>query len=114
MLNDKGKLFKLVQGPLVAVAAGIIYFISTKGSTQWGISPDLLVSVPVPEDATSFFAQFSFPNFGAISNPEIWIVAFTIALVASLETLLCVEATDKIDPLKVLEITQKNSFLRSF
>jgi len=63
VLNDKGKFFKLVQGPLVAVAAGIIYFISTKGNTQWGISPDLLVSVPVPEDATSFIAQFSFPNF---------------------------------------------------
>ena len=107
VLNDKGKVFKLVQGPLVAVAAGIIYFISTKGSTQWGISPDLLVSVPVPEDATSFFAQFSFPNFGAISNPEIWIVAFTIALVASLETLLCVEATDKIDPLKRVTPTNR-------
>ena len=107
MLNDKGKFFKLVQGPLVAVAAGIIYFISTKGSTQWGISQDLLVSVPVPEDATSFFAQFSFPNFGAISNPEIWIVAFTIALVASLETLLCVEATDKIDPLKRVTPTNR-------
>jgi MFS superfamily sulfate permease-like transporter len=107
VLSDKGKVFKLVQGPLVAVAAGIIYFISTKGSTQWGISPDLLVSVPVPEDATSFFAQFSFPNFGAISNPEIWIVAFTIALVASLETLLCVEATDKIDPLKRVTPTNR-------
>ena len=107
VLNDKGKVFKLVQGPLVAVAAGIIYFISTKGSTQWGISQDLLVSVPVPEDATSFFAQFSFPNFGAISNPEIWIVAFTIALVASLETLLCVEATDKIDPLKRVTPTNR-------
>jgi len=107
VLNDKGKVFKLVQGPLVAVAAGIVYFISTKGSTQWGISQDLLVSVPVPEDATSFFAQFSFPNFGAISNPEIWIVAFTIALVASLETLLCVEATDKIDPLKRVTPTNR-------
>ena len=107
VLDDKGKFFKLVQGPLVAVATGIIYFISTKGSTQWGISSDLLVSVPVPEDATSFFAQFSFPNFGAISNPQVWIVAFTIALVASLETLLCVEATDKIDPLKRVTPTNR-------
>ena len=53
------------------------------------------------------FAQFSFPNFGAISNPEVWIVAFTIALVASLETLLCVEATDKIDPLKRVTPTNR-------
>lgn len=107
VLNDKGKFFKLVQGPLVAVAVGIIYYVSTKGSTQWGIASDLLVSVPVPEDATSFLAQFSFPNFGSISNPEVWIVAFTIALVASLETLLCVEATDKIDPLKRVTPTNR-------
>jgi MFS superfamily sulfate permease-like transporter len=107
VLDAKGKFFKLVQGPLVAVAAGIIYFVSTNGSTQWGISSNLLVSVPVPEDAASFFAQFSFPNFGAISNPDIWIVAFTIALVASLETLLCVEATDKIDPLKRVTPTNR-------
>ena len=90
VLSDKGKFFKLVQGPLVAVAVGIVYFVSTKGNAKWGISSDFLVSVPVPEDATSFFAQFSFPNFGALSNPEVWIVAFTVALVASLETLLCV------------------------
>ena len=107
VLDSKGKIFKLIQGPLVAVAAGIIYFVSTKGSTQWGISPDLLVCVPVPEDASSFFAQFSFPNFGAIGNPQVWIVAFTIALVASLETLLCVEATDKIDPLKRVTPTNR-------
>ena len=44
--------------------------------------------------------MFSFPNFSAISNPEVWIVAITIAVVASLETLLSVEATDKLDPHK--------------
>ena len=43
---------------------------------------------------------FSFPNFSAIGNTEVWVTAFTIALVASLETLLCVEATDKLDPEK--------------
>ena len=107
VLSDKGKFFKLVQGPLVAVAVGIVYFVSTKGNAKWGISSDFLVSVPVPEDATSFFAQFSFPNFGALSNPEVWIVAFTVALVASLETLLCVEATDKIDPLKRVTPTNR-------
>ncbi|MEL6975948.1 MAG: SulP family inorganic anion transporter, partial [Bacteroidota bacterium] len=41
-----------------------------------------------------------FPNFSVVGNPQIWITAFTIALVASLETLLCVEATDKLDPYK--------------
>jgi len=107
VLASKGKLFQLIQGPLVAVVAGIVYFIVIDENSFWGISSDLLVSVPVPEDSASFLAQFRFPNFGAIGNPPIWITAFTIALVASLETLLCVEATDKIDPLKRVTPTNR-------
>ncbi|WP_109098239.1 SulP family inorganic anion transporter [Aquimarina sp. AU58] len=107
VLSKKGRIFQLIQGPLVAVAAGIIYFIVTAGNSTWGISSEHLVSVPVPEDASSFLAQFSFPNFGAITNPQIWVTAFTIALVASLETLLCVEATDKLDPRKRVTPTNR-------
>lgn len=110
VLSKKAKIFQLVQGPLVAVVIGIVFFTLTKGSELWGISSDHLVNVPVPEDASSFFAQFSFPNFGAIGNPQIWITAFTIALVASLETLLCVEATDKIDPEKRVTPTNRELF----
>ncbi|MFS4454532.1 SulP family inorganic anion transporter [Maribacter sp. 2304DJ31-5] len=107
VLAKKGKIFQLVQGPLVAVAVGIIFYVLTMDSETISISSDHLVSVPIPEDATSFLAQFSFPNFGAISNPQIWITAFTIALVASLETLLCVEATDKLDPYKNVTPTNR-------
>ena len=107
VLSKKGKIFKLVQGPLVAVVAGIVFFIVTKSNGALAISPSHLVSVPVPEDAASFLGQFSFPNFTAITNPDVWIVAFTIALVASLETLLCVEATDKLDPHKNVTPTNR-------
>mgnify|MGYP000274166311 CR=1 FL=1 len=107
VLSKKGKIFKLVQGPLVAVAVGIIFYILTKDSETLSISADHLVSVPIPEDTASFLGQFSFPNFGAITNPQIWITAFTIALVASLETLLCVEATDKLDPNKNVTPTNR-------
>ncbi|WP_425234967.1 SulP family inorganic anion transporter [Ulvibacterium sp.] len=107
VLSKKGKFFKLVQGPLVAVVTGIVFYILTKDSEIWGIATDHLVSVPVPEDASSFLAQFSFPNFGEIGNPEIWVTAFTIALVASLETLLCVEATDRLDPEKRVTPTNR-------
>lgn len=106
VLSKKGKFFQLVQGPLVAVVVGIIFFLFTQG-TDFAISAKHLVSVPIPEDATSFLAQFSFPNFGEIGNPQIWITAFTIALVASLETLLCVEATDKLDPQKRVTPTNR-------
>lgn len=106
-LSKKGKIFNLIQGPLVAVVAGIIYFLITDSESKYGISASHLVSVPVPDNFDSFISQFSFPNFGAITNPEIWVVAFTIALVASLETLLCLEATDKLDPHKNVTPTNR-------
>ncbi|TGV01744.1 SulP family inorganic anion transporter [Flavivirga rizhaonensis] len=107
VLSKKGKIFQLVQGPLVAVVIGIIFFIMTQSNEALAISQSHLVSVPVPEDASSFFGQFSFPNFNVITKPDVWIVAFTIALVASLETLLCVEATDKLDPNKNVTPTNR-------
>jgi MFS superfamily sulfate permease-like transporter len=107
VLSKKGKIFQLIQGPLVAVVAGIIYYFVTDQNSKYGISPSNLVSVPVPDNLDSFIGQFSFPNFNAITNPEIWVVAFTIALVASLETLLCTEATDKLDPHKNVTPTNR-------
>ena len=107
ILSKKGKIFQLVQGPLVAVVAGIIYFFATASNSKFGISASHLVSVPVPDNLDSFIGQFSFPNFSAITNPDIWVIAFTIALVASLETLLCVEATDKLDPHKNVTPTNR-------
>ena len=106
ILTKKAKIFQLVQGPLVAVIAGISYTIMTTGNTKWGINSENLVKIPFSNDFSSFLNNFSFPNFSEISNSEIWVVAFTIALVASLETLLCVEATDKLDPKK--RVTPKN------
>ncbi|NND62366.1 MAG: SulP family inorganic anion transporter [Flavobacteriaceae bacterium] len=106
VLTKKSKIFQLIQGPLVAVIFGILFF-TLAGNTQFAIANENLVSVPMPDGIDSFFAQFTFPNFSEISNPEIWITAFTIALVASLETLLCVEATDKLDPMKRVTPTNR-------
>jgi MFS superfamily sulfate permease-like transporter len=107
ILSKKGKFFQVIQGPLVAVVIGIIYYYATNGSAKYGVNTQHLVSVPVPDSLDSFLGQFSFPNFGAITNPEVWVTAFTIALVASLETLLCVEATDKLDPHKNVTPTNR-------
>ncbi|MCA0152564.1 SulP family inorganic anion transporter [Winogradskyella vincentii] len=107
VLSKKGKFFQIVQGPLVAVVVGIIFYILTQSHATLSIGESHLVSVPVPDGVDSFLGQFSFPNFSQITNPEIWIVAFTIALVASLETLLCVEATDKLDPHKNVTPTNR-------
>ena len=104
---NKGKFFKIIQGPLVAVVAGIVYYFVTKGNATYGVDAIHLVSVPVPDSFDSFVGQFRFPNFSAISNPAVWVTGFTIALVASLETLLCAEATDKLDPHKNVTPTNK-------
>ncbi|MBW2938555.1 SulP family inorganic anion transporter [Aureisphaera sp. CAU 1614] len=110
VLSKKGKIFQLIQGPLVAVIAGIVFYAFTKSHDSLSIAGIHLVSVPVPEDAASFLGQFSFPNFSVITQQDIWIVAFTLALVASLETLLCVEATDKLDPNKNVTPTNRELF----
>lgn len=106
VLSNKGKFFQLVQGPLVAVAIGILFYVLTKESI-FNITGDHLVSVPVPENFDGFLGQFSFPNFAAITRADVWVTGFTIALVASLETLLCVEATDKLDPHKNVTPTNR-------
>ena len=110
VLSDKGKFFKLVQGPLVAVGTGIIFFLVTKGNETFGISQEHLVNVPVPDSFDSFIGQFTVPSFEMIGTLQIWITGFTIALVASLETLLCVEATDKLDPHKRTTPTNRELF----
>ena len=79
VLSKKAKFFTVIQGPLVAVVLGIIYYIFTEGNSTFSIASENLVSVPVPEDASSFLDQFSTPNFSAITNPKIWVIAFTIA-----------------------------------
>jgi len=106
VLSKKAKIFTLIQGPLVAVVFGIIYTYFTTGKKTLGIAQENLVNVPKSADLSGLLSNFTFPNFSAISQHEVWIVAFTIALVASLETLLCAEATDKLDRQK--RVTPKN------
>ncbi|CAL2089491.1 SulP family inorganic anion transporter [Tenacibaculum sp. 190524A02b] len=107
VLTKKSKIFQLIQGPLVAVVVGILFFVLTQGNEQLAINVKQLVSVPVPDSIDTFLGQFTFPNFGVIGNKDVWITAFTIAIVASLETLLCVEATDKLDPDKNVTPTNR-------
>lgn len=108
VMMKKSKIFTLIQGPLVAVAFGIIYEIVTEAYfPAWSISQEHLVSVPVASDFSSFLAQFTTPDFSFISQKNVYIIAFTMAIVASLETLLSVEATDKLDPKKRVTPTNR-------
>ncbi|MBB3695901.1 SulP family inorganic anion transporter [Flammeovirga yaeyamensis] len=94
----KHKFLSQIPAPLVVVAFGIgyhLYFINN-GTLQ--IMPEQLVQIPVIHNWAEFVATFHFPDFSAITNPEVHTIAFTMAIVASLETLLSVEAADKLDP----------------
>lgn len=97
----KHKLFQLIQGPIVAVAFGIGFQVmATNYFPAYAIDAGHLVRVPVAESFSDFTSFFAFPDFSQIFNSQVWMVALTLAIVASLETLLSVEATDKLDPLK--------------
>ena len=104
------KITQVIQGPLVVVISGILMAIGFSGSSL-EISQEHMVTIPVADDITGFVNQFTLPDFGAISNPDVWVLGITIAIVASLETLLCVEATDKLDPQK--RVTPTNQELRA-
>jgi MFS superfamily sulfate permease-like transporter len=95
------KNIKAIPSALVAVLIGVlINEIFRFTGSSFLVGTDHLVSLPVPKSLSAFFSQFSLPDFAQITNKEVWVVALTITAVASIETLLCVEAADKIDPLK--------------
>lgn len=103
----KQKVFQLIQGPVVAVVSGVILNIIFENMDGFSLRADQLVSVPVATNMGEFFDSFTLPNFTALSNPQVYITGMVIAVVASLETLLCVEATDKQDPYKNVTPTNK-------
>ncbi|MGL4597548.1 MAG: SulP family inorganic anion transporter [Bacteroidia bacterium] len=103
---------KFIPGSLIVVALGIII-----NQIYMASSPDLvltgehLVKLPVAQTAKEFIGFFTLPDFSAWTNPKVYEVALTLAIVASLESLLSVEATDKLDPQK--RITPTNRELKA-
>ena len=92
---------KLVPAALIAVVVGILlneFFIQSGSSLA--IGSEHLVALPVPTSFQELANIFVTPDFSAITNSKVWIVAITIAVVASIETLLCIEAADRMDAQK--------------
>jgi MFS superfamily sulfate permease-like transporter len=97
----KQKIFNILSGPLVVVLLGVcINLFLGDLDHKLTAKEAQLVSIPVAGSAAEFFSFFKLPDWSAITNPNVWITAVTLALVASLETLLGIEAVDKLDPLK--------------
>ena len=103
--------FKLIPGALVAVVMSVILnqiFISS--GSPLAIPQVDLVNVPVASDFNSFLGQFTFPDFSQLGNKAVYVAAVTIAAVASIETLLCIEAVDKLDPHRRVTNTNRELF----
>ena len=112
VLTKKHRVFQLLQGPVVVVAIGILLNKAFQsGLLPFRLNEDQVVSIPVAASLGDFFAQFTSPDFSQLTNPTVYAIAVVLALIASLETLLCVEATDKLDPFK--RITPTNRELKA-
>jgi MFS superfamily sulfate permease-like transporter len=108
----KFQLFKFLPGALFVVLAGILMnYLFIENAPEMALAGKHMVQLPVAHNAEEFIGFFRFPDFNSLNNPHVYTVAITLAVVASLETLLCVEATDKLDPLK--RITPTNRELRA-
>jgi MFS superfamily sulfate permease-like transporter len=106
------KKLKLVPGALIAVIAGVVLNeVFTSTGSSLAIAKEHLVSLPVPKSFDEFKSILITPNFAAVTNPQVWVVAVTIAIVASIETLLCIEAADRMDVQK--RYTNTNVELRA-
>ena len=96
-LSKAHKVFQLIQGPLVVVVLGVIttLFLGQAGSP---LADEQLVALPALDSFSAFADELAFPAFSQMFSVEVFTIALVMAAVASIETLLCVEATDKLDP----------------
>lgn len=112
VLIKKHRIFQVIQGPVVVVVLGILMnYLYQSGAINLSLAADQVVRLPVANSLTEFFTFFTLPDFSAIRSFKVWETAVVLAIVASLETLLCVEATDKLDPYK--RITPTNRELKA-
>ncbi len=104
----KNKVFQWFPAPLIVVVMGVLVnqSIIRFGDSSWAIKAKHMVNVPILGDGSilssiqGLGSQFYSPNWNSIGEFMVWKLAFIIALIASIETLLSLEAGDKIDPLK--------------
>lgn len=101
---------QFMPGPLVVVLFGVISAIILNSDVNV-FTPDMFVALPVVASFADYANELRFPDFGHIFNSEVWKYAITFALVGSLETLLNVEAADKLDPYK--RVTPTNRELKA-
>lgn len=108
----KYSFFKFIPGALIAVVAGVsLNALFKQYQPDWALSANELVKLPVAKNSNEFISQFTLPNLKALGNYHVYVIAITIAIIASLESLLSTEAGDKLDPYK--RVTPTNRELKA-
>jgi MFS superfamily sulfate permease-like transporter len=103
---------KLIPGPLVAVISGVVINQLYKiYIPEIELTGEHLVQLPVVSSFGEFIGALRHPDLSQLGNKSVYIVAFTIAIIASLETLLSLDAVDKLDPQK--RIAPQNKELKA-
>lgn len=103
---------KLIPAPLVVVMLAVgIHTLFIKLGSSLTIDAEHMVNIPIASSMTEFFSFFRFPDWNQLTDQRVWNAGVTIALVASLETLLSIEAVDELDPYK--RVTPTNRELKA-
>ncbi len=103
----KDKFLSNVPGPLLVVVFGILLALSFNAYSFLAIDSQHLVNLPTISTFSDLQANLFFPDFSFANSSKFWIIVMTLAVVASLETLLGIEAVDKLDPEKNESNTNK-------
>ncbi|MCF7964057.1 MAG: carbonic anhydrase [Methylobacter tundripaludum] len=104
----KHRFFQLFQGALIAILAAVLINEGLQSFyPELALSGNHLVMIPVLNNAGDLLSQLHFPDFSLLNNPAVYLAALAIAVVASLKTLLSVEAVDKMDPYKRVTPTNR-------
>ena len=108
----KYAFFKFIPGALIAVIVGVVlnkaFYLY---QPDWVLDASQLVKLPKAANVNEFVNQFTLPDFTQFANYKVYVLAVTIAIIASLESLLSTEAADKLDPFK--RITPTNQELKA-
>lgn len=94
----KGGFVKLIPAPLLVVLVGIgIHQLFIMNGSSYTIQDDQLVKIPMASSAREFFSFFTSPDWSQVMNTKVLVTGLTLAIVASLESLLSIEAVDDLD-----------------
>ena len=110
--SPKKGIWKIIPAPLLVVLSGIgINEVFKSSGSAYSIDPEHLVNLPLASSPKEFFSFFSSPDWDQIFTKQVWVTGITLALVASLESLLSIEAVDDLDPYQ--RVTPTNRELKA-